>query len=42
MTESQVTFDGPDGWAKGWILSNSDMAVAIQRQERSVSVIYMG
>ena len=26
--ESWVAFDWPDGWAKGWILSYSDMPVA--------------
>ena len=33
IDETQVTFDGPDGWVKGWILSNSHMPVAKRRQE---------
>lgn len=27
MDESRVTFDRPDGWAKGWILSDADVSV---------------
>ena len=37
--ESQITFDGPDGWAKGWILSNSDVPMAERRQQESISVM---
>ena len=32
MEESQVTNKWPDGWAKRWILSNSDMPVAKRSQ----------
>ena len=32
MDESRVTFDGPDEWARGWILSNSHMPVAKRMQ----------
>ena len=28
MVESWVIFDGPDGWAKRWILFRSDVPVA--------------
>ena len=34
-----MTFDGADGWAKGSILSQSDMCVAERRQQRNGSVI---
>ena len=37
--ESQVTFDGADGWAKGRILSNSDVPVVKKRQQRGGSVM---
>ena len=39
MGESHVIFDGPDGWAKGWILSNSDMLVAKRKQQGGSSVM---
>lgn len=31
--KSQEIFDGPDEWAKGWILSDKDMSVAKRRQQ---------
>ena len=34
-----VTFDGPDGWAKGWIIFNSDVSVAKRKQQRDDSGI---
>ena len=42
MDESQVTFDGPNGWAKRWILSNSDVPVAKRIQQGGNSVIWAG
>ena len=39
MDESRVTFDGPGGWAKGWILSYSDMLVDKKRQQGDNSVM---
>lgn len=37
--KSQETFDRPDVWPKGWILSDSDMPVAKRRQEGVSSVM---
>ena len=37
--ESGGTFDGPDGLAKGGVLSNSNVAVAKRRQQRGGNVI---
>ena len=39
LDESQVMCDEPDGWAKGWILSNSDMPVAKRSQQGDSSLI---
>ena len=39
MIESWVTFDRPDGWAKEWILSNSDVTVDKRRQQEGGSVV---
>ena len=37
--ESQVTFDRPDGWAKGWNFSNADVPLAKKKQQGGCSVI---
>ena len=42
MEESQMTFDEPDGWAKGWILSNSDVFVAKRRKSDGNAMIQAG
>ena len=34
-----VSFDWPDGWAKGWILSNSDIPVAKGKQQGDSTLI---
>ena len=34
IDEFRVTFDGPDGWAKGWTLFYSDVSVAKRRQQK--------
>ena len=39
--KSRMTFDGSDWWAKGRILSNSDMSVAKRRQQRGDSAMIL-
>ena len=39
ISESRVTFDGPDGLAKGWILSNSYVNAAKRKQQGGGSVM---
>ena len=34
-----MNLDGPDGLAKGWTLSNSDMSFVKRRQQRGSSVM---
>ena len=39
MGESEVTFAGPDGWAKGWILLNSVIPVSNSKQQGDGSMM---
>ena len=39
MDKSRVTFDGHDGWAKGWVLFNSDVLVVKIRQQEDGNVM---
>ena len=39
MDKSQVTFDGPTGWAKGWNSPNSDVSVVKRSQQGGRNVI---
>ncbi len=39
MDESQVTFAGPDGGKKGWILFHSDVPVTKRKQQGGHSMI---
>ena len=32
--EGRVTFDGPDGWSKGWVLQDREAPVSKRRQNR--------
>ena len=42
MDESQMAFDGPDGWAKQWVLSKSDVPGAKKGKQGDSSVMKAG
>ena len=38
--ECRATLDGPDGWAKGWVLYDKDTAPGIRRQQGGGGIMF--